>query len=75
MAKSSKPAKPASAKAEAAAGAPQIDIGISGSDRKKIAEGLSRFLADSFTLYSAVVLFRSEDILAECNALITDINP
>jgi starvation-inducible DNA-binding protein len=34
-----------------AAKAPAIDIGISGSDRKKIAEGLSRFLADSFTLY------------------------
>ena len=31
--------------------APAIDIGISGGDRKKIAEGLSRFLADSFTLY------------------------
>lgn len=48
--KTSKPAKPA-AKADAASGAPQIDIGISGSDRGKIAEGLSRFLADSFTLY------------------------
>jgi starvation-inducible DNA-binding protein len=45
--KTSKPA----AKADAASGAPQIDIGISGSDRRKIAEGLSRFLADSFTLY------------------------
>ena len=32
-------------------GAPAIDIGISAGDRKKIAEGLSRFLADSFTLY------------------------
>ncbi|WP_345779017.1 Dps family protein [Lysobacter sp. S4-A87] len=30
---------------------PGIDIGISGADRKKIAEGLSRFLSDSFTLY------------------------
>lgn len=58
MAKSSKPessksgktAKPA-AKADAGSGAPQIDIGISGSDRRKIAEGLSHFLADSFTLY------------------------
>lgn len=28
-----------------------IDIGISGGDRKKIAEGLSRLLADSYTLY------------------------
>ena len=31
--------------------APAIDIGISTADRKKIAEGLSRFLADSYTLY------------------------
>lgn len=30
---------------------PGIDIGISAGDRKKIAEGLSRFLSDSFTLY------------------------
>lgn len=30
---------------------PSIDIGISPADRKKIAEGLSRFLADSYTLY------------------------
>ena len=30
---------------------PAIDIGISPADRKKIAEGLSRFLADSYTLY------------------------
>ena len=41
----SSPSKPA------ASAAPAIDIGISGGDRKKIAEGLSRFLADSFTLY------------------------
>lgn len=31
--------------------APAIDIGISTGDRKKIAEGLANFLADSFTLY------------------------
>lgn len=31
--------------------APRIDIGISDADRAKIAEGLSRFLADSYTLY------------------------
>ncbi len=31
--------------------APAIDIGIGTGDRKKIAEGLARFLADSFTLY------------------------
>ena len=35
----------------ASGNAPAIDIGISGGDRKKIAEGLSGFLADSFTLY------------------------
>ncbi len=29
----------------------QIDIGISEADRKAIAEGLSRLLADSYTLY------------------------
>jgi len=34
-----------------ASSAPAIDIGISQGDRKKIAEGLSNFLADSFTLY------------------------
>ena len=28
-----------------------IDIGINDKDRKKIAEGLSRFLADTYTLY------------------------
>ena len=31
--------------------APQIDIGISESDRQAIAEGLSRVLADTYTLY------------------------
>ena len=36
---------------DAASNAPAIDIGISTGDRKKIAEGLSNFLADSFTLY------------------------
>ncbi len=47
----------AAARAEPAASppvsgnAPAIDIGISGGDRRKIAEGLSHFLADSFTLY------------------------
>jgi starvation-inducible DNA-binding protein len=44
---SSKPA----AKRAAPEGAPRIDIGISEKDRKKIADGLSRFLADSYTLY------------------------
>lgn len=56
MAKSkskSSPGKPTEARQAAAStgNAPAIDIGISGSDRKKIAEGLSRFLSDSFTLY------------------------
>jgi starvation-inducible DNA-binding protein len=52
MAKS-KPSKSESTKPQKGEGgsAPAIDIGISGGDRKKIAEGLSRFLADSFTLY------------------------
>jgi starvation-inducible DNA-binding protein len=31
--------------------APQIDIGIAEADRKAIAEGLSRLLADTYTLY------------------------
>jgi starvation-inducible DNA-binding protein len=31
--------------------APSIDIGIDEADRKQIAEGLSRLLADSYTLY------------------------
>ncbi len=31
--------------------APKIDIGISADDRKKIADGLSALLADSYTLY------------------------
>jgi starvation-inducible DNA-binding protein len=30
---------------------PEINIGISAADRKKIAQGLSAFLADSYTLY------------------------
>ena len=37
--------------ASAARTAPNIDIGIGVGDRKKIADGLSRYLADSFTLY------------------------
>ena len=31
--------------------APAVDIGISDKDRKKVAQDLSQFLADSFTLY------------------------
>jgi starvation-inducible DNA-binding protein len=61
MAKSTKPVKTKPGKSKAPVnpaaspaagdGAPSIDIGISTADRKKIAEGLSRFLADSYTLY------------------------
>ena len=43
--------KKASTPAAAPQGAPRIDIGISEKDRRKIADGLSRFLADSYTLY------------------------
>ncbi|MBK6333555.1 MAG: DNA starvation/stationary phase protection protein [Thermomonas sp.] len=32
-------------------GAPGIDIGISSGDRRKVADGLSHFLADAYTLY------------------------
>ena len=39
------------ARSSSAGSAPGIDIGIEKADRKQIAEGLSRFLADSFTLY------------------------
>ena len=53
-AKPGKTAKPdASGRASPAKGsrAPAVDIGIEDQDRKAIAGGLSRFLADSFTLY------------------------
>jgi starvation-inducible DNA-binding protein len=40
-----------SATDSAASTAPLIDIGISAGDRKQIADGLSRFLADAYTLY------------------------
>ncbi|MDR6843053.1 Dps family protein [Pseudoxanthomonas sacheonensis] len=50
--KRSAPTSPAAAKLAAAAPtAPNIDIGIGAGDRKKIADGLSGFLADSYTLY------------------------
>jgi starvation-inducible DNA-binding protein len=35
----------------ASVGAPQIDIGIKDRDREKIAEGLARVLADTYSLY------------------------
>ncbi|HSN73269.1 MAG TPA: Dps family protein [Steroidobacteraceae bacterium] len=41
------------AKKKKSGGAPAIDIGISGKDRAAIAEGLSRLLADTYTLYLA----------------------
>jgi starvation-inducible DNA-binding protein len=59
-----KPAKPAKSKTPPAtkakvktaaldpvASTSRIDIGIGSGDRKQIAEGLSRYLADAFTLY------------------------
>ena len=55
--KTSKPSKSSKSKAPAAqaldpvASTSRIDIGISAGDRKEIAEGLSRYLADAFTLY------------------------
>jgi len=55
-AKPSKDAKPAltitpTASPAAGDGGPAIDIGISDKDRKQIARELSKFLADSYTLY------------------------
>ncbi|WP_254460765.1 Dps family protein [Xanthomonas sacchari] len=60
MAKSKTPGKTKNSASKAVAGqplaalapaAPNIDIGIGGGDRKKIADGLSHFMADAFTLY------------------------
>ena len=48
--KADKTAKPDKTAAEAG-DVPQIDIGLSAGDRRKIADGLSHFLADSYTLY------------------------
>ena len=48
MSKSPKPGKSAP---PAADNAPRIDIGLSAGDRRKVADGLSHFLADSYTLY------------------------
>ena len=50
MAKKSKTDSPRTS-AAAAAGAPAIDIGISQQDRSAIAAGLSKLLADTYTLY------------------------
>ncbi len=46
--KTKKKAKPLVA---AAPSAPNVDIGIAPADRKHIAQGLSHFLADAYTLY------------------------
>jgi len=54
MAKTKSTTKPGTGKqklAAAAPSAPNIDIGITQGNRKKIADGLSRFQADAFTLY------------------------
>lgn len=53
MAKTAKPEKtPKPDKAPAkTTDALQIDIGLSAGDRRKVADGLSHFLADSYTLY------------------------
>ncbi|MBB1088516.1 DNA starvation/stationary phase protection protein [Lysobacter sp. SG-8] len=45
-----KAVKPAASPAPGSS-APAIDIGIATGDRKKIADGLSHFLADAYTLY------------------------
>lgn len=50
MAKKKHDRKPAKPQAHAD-GAPAIDIGIAAGDRREIAEGLGRMLADAFTLY------------------------
>ncbi len=54
-AKSAKPAKAATPNPAASPGpgdaGPAIDIGISAADRKKIAQGLSSYMSDAFTLY------------------------
>ncbi len=44
-------AKKNTAAAAAPMAAPLIDIGIKGKDREKIVQGLSRVLADTYTLY------------------------
>lgn len=52
--KAAKAASKSTAKAAPAMhadGAPDIDIGISAGDRRKIADGLAHVLADAFTLY------------------------
>ncbi len=45
------PAKAPKSMKAATVGAPAIDIGMNAKDRKKVADGLSHFLADAYTLY------------------------
>jgi starvation-inducible DNA-binding protein len=47
--KATKSVKSASGRAPATA--PAIDIGLTDAERRRVAEGLSRFLADAYTLY------------------------
>jgi starvation-inducible DNA-binding protein len=49
--KSTRPDKTAGKVPARAGDVPQIDIGLSAGDRRKVADGLSHFLADSYTLY------------------------
>ena len=49
--KSSAALEPAASPASSGSNAPAVDIGIDDADRKEIAQGLSQFLSDSFTLY------------------------
>lgn len=49
--KASPARKPAMANPAAPTGGPAIDIGIDAGDRRKIAQGLSAYLADAYTLY------------------------
>ncbi|UNK58109.1 DNA starvation/stationary phase protection protein [Pseudoxanthomonas daejeonensis] len=49
--KAAAPAKNKSAGLNPVASSSRIDIGIGAGDRKEIAEGLSRYLSDAFTLY------------------------
>ena len=54
MAKAKTSSKPEAAKKKLSAtapSAPNVDIGIKDADRKKVADGLSHFLADAYTLY------------------------
>ena len=51
MTPQSMPLEPAASPAAFAGNVPAVDIGIDTEDRKEIAQGLSQFLSDAFTLY------------------------